>query len=66
MYQYEYETLYVGGGFWMTNADCQHREIIDRRAAQGWRDGGYIPPRFSGEGGSKEVDPIFARPAGNT
>ena len=35
MYQYEYETLYVGGGFWMNNADCQHREIIDRRAAQG-------------------------------
>ncbi len=56
MYQYEYETLYVGGGFWMNNADCQHREIIDRRAAQGWRYVGYIPTRFSGEGGSKEID----------
>ena len=40
MYQYEYETLYVGGGFWMNNAGCQHREIIARRAAQDWRDVG--------------------------
>ena len=66
MYQYEYETLYVGGGFWMNNADCQHREIIDQYAAQGWRYVGYIPTRFSGEGGSKEIDLIFERPAGNT
>ena len=66
MYQYEYETLYVGGGFWMNNADCQHREIIARRAAQGWRDVGYIPTRFSGEGGRKEIDLIFERPAGKT
>ena len=53
MYVYTYETLYVGGGFWM-NTDY---------AAQGWRYVGYIPTRFSGEGGSKEIDLIFEREA---
>ena len=40
----------------------QHREIIDRYAAAGWRYVGYIPTKFSGEGGSKEIDLIFERP----
>ena len=53
MYEYTYETLYVGGGFWMNNADCQHRQIITDYAAQGWRYVGYIPTRFSGEGAAR-------------
>ena len=63
MYEYDYVTLYVGGGFWLNNADCQHRTIIGERAAQGWRYVGYIPTRFSGEGGSQEIDLIFERAA---
>ena len=63
MCQYEYEPLYVGGGFWMSNADCQHREIIDRRAAQGWRYVGYIPTQFTGNGGTKAIELIFEKEA---
>lgn len=59
MLRYEYETLYVGGGFWMNNSQCEHREIIDRRAREGWRYVGYIPTQFSGEGGTKEIDLVF-------
>lgn len=61
MYRYEYVTLYTGGGFWIDNSSCEHREIINQYAAQGWRYVGYIPTRFSGEGGTKEVDLIFER-----
>ena len=43
MYRYEYVPLYTGGGFWLNNSDCQHREIIGQYAAQGWRYVGYIP-----------------------
>lgn len=62
MYEYKYVTLYTGGGFWMNNATCEHRTIIDEQAAQGWRYVGYIPTRFSSEGGNKEIDLIFERP----
>ena len=61
MYRYEYESIDVGGGFWIDNSSCEHRDIIDQYAAQGWRYVGYIPTRFSGEGGTKEVDLIFER-----
>ena len=56
MYRYEYVTYRTGGGFWMDNSACEHREIIDEYAAKGWRYVGYLPTMFSGEGGTKEVD----------
>ena len=62
MYQYKYITLYTGGGFWLNNSTCEHRQIIDEQAAAGWRYVGYIPTKFSGEGGNKEIDLIFERP----
>lgn len=62
MYEYEYVTLYVGGGFWIGNAECEHRTVIDEYARKGWRYVGYIPTRFTGEGGTKELDLIFERP----
>ena len=37
MYEYEYVTLYVGGGFWIGNAECEHRTVIDEYARKGWR-----------------------------
>lgn len=63
MYKYKYVTLYVGGGFWIGNAECEHRKIIDENAAQGWRYVGYIPTAFTSNGGSKEIDLIFERSA---
>ena len=63
MYQYKYITLYTGGGFWFDNSTLEHRQIIDEQAAAGWRYVGYIPTKFSGEGGNKEIDLIFERPA---
>ena len=35
MYRYEYETVRVGGGFWIDNRDCKHRDIIEARAREG-------------------------------
>lgn len=64
MYEYKYVTLDVGGGFWINNADCGHRSIIDKHAAQGWRYVGYIPTAFTGHGGTSEIDLIFERPKG--
>ena len=61
MYQYEYVNLYVGGGFWIGNDSCEHRSVIDEYAQKGWRYVGYIPTRFTGEGGTKEIDLIFER-----
>ncbi len=61
MYRYEYVPLYSGGGFWIGNQDYAHREIIDRYAAQGWRYAGYVPSKFTGNGGTKEIDLIFER-----
>ena len=63
MYRYEYVPLYTGGGFWMNNSDCQHREIIDQYAAQGWRYVGYIPTQFTSNGGTKAIELIFEREA---
>lgn len=61
MYEYLYVPLYTGGGFWIDNGSCEHREVIDRHAAEGWRYVGFMPTRFSGQGGIKEMDLIFER-----
>ena len=47
MYEYDYVTIYTGGGFWMNNSSCEHREIINRKAADGWRFVGYVPAEFT-------------------
>ena len=64
MYEYKYVTLDVGGDFWINNAGCEHRSIIDEYAAQGWRYVGYIPTAFTGHGGTSEIDLIFERRKG--
>lgn len=61
MYQYHYETLYTGGGFWLDNASKEHRDIIDRYAAEGWRYVGFVPSRFSSQGGMKEIELVFEK-----
>ncbi len=62
MYEYQYISLDVGGGFWMNNMDAAHRAIIDREAQNGWRYVGYIPTEFTGHGGLKCIDLVFERP----
>ncbi|SBW11342.1 conserved hypothetical protein [uncultured Eubacteriales bacterium] len=61
MYRYEYVTLYTGGGLWIDNSSAEHRAIIDRYAADGWRYVGYMPTCFTGNGGIKELDLIFEK-----
>lgn len=59
MYQYEYVTV-VGEGVMVTKYR-EHREIIDRRAAEGWRYAGYVPFHISGNGETVQIDLIFER-----
>lgn len=61
MYRYEYEALNTGGSFWSDNVDKSHRAIIARRAAEGWRFVGYVPSRFTSNGGIKEIDLVFEK-----
>ena len=59
MYQYEYVTV-AGEGF-MAAKYRKHREIIDRRAVEGWRYVGYVPTRTNSNGQPTEIDLIFER-----
>ena len=61
-YRYAYEPLHTGGGFWIDNASGAHREIIARYAKAGWRYVGFVPTRFSGQGGMKEIELVFEKP----
>ena len=63
MYQDEYVSLYRGGGFWINNAECKQRKIIDRYAAQRWRYAGCLPIKLSGDSGlMKEAYLVLGRP----
>ena len=46
MYRYEYVPLYTGGGFWLNNSDCQHREIIGQYALVSCCNGRYYGGGF--------------------
>ena len=59
MYEYEYVTV-VGEGI-MTTKYQEHREIIDRRAAEGWRYAGYVPVKVNSYGVPAQIDLIFER-----
>lgn len=59
MYQYEYVTV-AGEGVTVTKYR-EHREIIDRRAAEGWRYAGYVPVHITSHGESVQIDLIFER-----
>lgn len=58
MYEYEYTTV-VGEGISVTKYR-EHREIIDRRAKEGWRYAGWVPSHSSG-GEIVQIDLIFER-----
>ena len=59
MYEYKYVPVETGGGF--LSGSREHREVIDRYAAQGWRYVGFFPVAFTGHGGISNVDLIFER-----
>lgn len=57
MKKYEYVSVdinwYIGSG------NKQHREIIDRYAAEGYIYKGYIPTKITAQGRPTEIDLIF-------
>lgn len=59
MLEYEFEKV-TGHGFASTVID-DHRDIIQRRAGQGWRFAGWIPAKQKGYGYIAEIDLIFER-----
>ncbi len=59
MLEYEFEKAF-GGGFFVAEIK-DHRDIIQRRAAEGWRYAGWIPTQQSGHGIIEEIDLIFQR-----
>ena len=58
MYEYEYVSV-VGEGIVATKFQ-EHREIIDRRAKEGWRYAGWIPAHIS-SGEIVQIDLIFEK-----
>lgn len=58
MYEYKYVSV-VGEGVTVTKYR-EHRELIDRYAAEGWRYTGFIPTHIS-NGEAVQLDLIFER-----
>ena len=67
MYKYEYETVVIGlGGFGLINGNVykveEYRDIIEKRANEGWRYVGFIPTKQRGRTGhTEEIDLIFEK-----
>ena len=59
MYEYEYATVTAEGV--VSTKFKEHREIIDRRAKEGWRYVGYVPVHLSSYGVPAQLDLIFER-----
>ena len=60
MLEYEFETVPANKGFFIGETRG-HREIVRRRAAEGWRYAGFIPTRQGGYGAIIEIDLVFER-----
>ena len=61
MLEYTFEKVPCDRGVFVGKSPKeQHREMILRRAAEGWRDAGWIPPQQI-NGGITELDLIFER-----
>lgn len=66
MYRYEYVTVKydlkgygpIAGNVYSVE---NYRNIIDKRASEGWRFVGYIPVKQRGTGHSEEIDLIFEK-----
>ncbi len=60
MLEYAFETVAASRGVFSVKTQ-EHREIIQRRAKQGWRFAGWIPAVQKGYGYLAELDLIFER-----
>lgn len=68
-YRYSYEKLDVGGNGWSPIGGFgmsteKYREIIDCRAAEGWRFVAMVPLETRANGMVESYDLIFERPEG--
>ncbi|MCI8423923.1 MAG: DUF4177 domain-containing protein [Lawsonibacter sp.] len=65
MYTYEYERIQMHYGFGFAGAEVEvtgYREVIDRRAKEGWRYVGYLPAgQLRGSGYISQMDLIFEK-----
>ena len=67
MLEYEFETVNCdeGGGYSLFGGvgmeTTRHRDIICRRAADGWRYAGFIPTRQRAAGFIEAIDLVFER-----
>lgn len=66
MYTYEYETVIIEfSGYGLFNGNVysieEYRNIIEKRAKNGWRYIGFIPTKQRGTGHIEEIDLIFEK-----
>lgn len=61
MYEYKYVNV-IGEGVSVTKFH-EHRELIERHAAEGWRYAGFVPTHIA-NGEIVQIDLIFERTAG--
>lgn len=63
MYRYQYVNV-IGEGVTATKFK-EHRELIDRYAAQGWRYAGWVPAHIT-KGEIVQIDLIFEKEVEDT
>lgn len=66
MYKYEYEKVYSHlGGFGLLNGNVykieEYKEIINKRATEGWRYIGFMPVEQRGTGHIEVLELIFEK-----
>lgn len=64
MYQYQYVSV-TAEGFVATKFK-EHRELIDRYAAKGWRYAGWVPAHIGSGGEIVQIDLIFEKEVDET
>ena len=66
MYKYEYEKVIIEfSGFGLLNGNVygieEYKDIIEKRASEGWRYVGFIPTKQRGTGHIEEIDLVFEK-----
>ena len=64
MYRYEYVGVTAEGV--AATKFKEHRELIDRRAARGWRYAGWVPAHIAAGGEIVQIDLIFEKEVDET
>ena len=66
MYKYEYEKVIIEfSGFGLLNGNVygieEYKDMIEKRASEGWRYVGFIPTKQRGTGHIEEIDLVFEK-----